>query len=485
MNQVYNAESAAKREQEIARLNNAGCVARKSGLLDVAYDLLRKALDMAPHNSVLNDNFGTVLFDMGDAKSALIRHWRAAAVDRNNSRAYENYLFVQQYVENDPIKIRHDAEWFDFEFCRGFEWPRHKNFAVPERRLRVGYVYVGGEHCQDRFLGVIGAHTYAIQAYKYPLSVCGQTTDQELASRIEADEIDVLVDCTMHMAGSRPLLWARKPAPVQIAWLAYPGTTGMRAMDYRISDWQMDPAGSDGCYTEKTLRVPNFWCGYDPASSVAIGLQPSSQHGCVTLGCLSNPGKITDDTLKLWAPIFKALPHAALVLPGRGQRAEAQMQTRLRQFGIEPANLRFFPFMRRDVYLNSWNWLDIALDTIPAGAHTTMLDALWMGVPMVSRVGSTAVGRGGASILGNLRRPWAVHSDAEFVEAVVTLAGDHEYRARERAALREDMQSSVLMDFKAGAKSLEDAYRIAWREWCADPARHDSGPSLRIDAGEG
>ena len=116
------------------------------------------------------------------------------------------------------------------------------------------------------------------------------------------DEIDILVDLNMHMANGRPLLFARKPAPVQIAWLAYPGTTGIAAIDYRLSDPRLDPDAFDRHYSERTLRLPDtFWC-YDAQNrNIDVNELPAIKNGHVTLGCFNNPCKLTDRALDLWA----------------------------------------------------------------------------------------------------------------------------------------------------------------------------------------
>ena len=136
-----------------------------------------------------------------------------------------------------------------------------------------------------------------------------QLDDAALAARIHHDGLDILIDLTMHMAGGRPGALARKPAPLQISWLAYPGTTGVQAVDYRISDPRLDPSGTESAYTERTLRLPDtFWC-YDPlAGEPAPSELPALANGYVTFGCLTQPCKHTDQALRLWAPRLSALP---------------------------------------------------------------------------------------------------------------------------------------------------------------------------------
>jgi protein O-GlcNAc transferase len=288
--------------------------------------------------------------------------------------------------------------------------------------------------------------------------------DAALAERIRADGIDILVDLAMHMADGRPLLFARKPAPVQVAWLAYPGTTGMEAIDWRITDPHLDPPAHDTHYREKSWRLPHtFWC-YDPLTAEPqVNALPAASAGYVTFGSLNNPCKLTAATLQLWARVFDRLPSARLVLLAPEGHARERIAQRLAEAGIEPARVRFLPFRPRDAYLRSYHEIDIGLDSLPYNGHTTTLDALWMGVPVVTRVGTTVAGRAGLSQLANLGlEALAADSDDGFTEIAVDLANDLPQLAALRAGLRARMERSPLMDGERFARSLETAYEGMW-----------------------
>lgn len=288
--------------------------------------------------------------------------------------------------------------------------------------------------------------------------------DSALCDTVRADRIDILVDLTMHMANGRPLLFARKPAPVQIAWLAYPGTTGIDAMDFRISDPRLDPVGVDHHYSERTLRLPDtFWC-YDPLADQSINVLPATERGHLTLGCLNNPCKVTDDALRLWSGVMREIPDARLRLlaPG-GRHGRQRLLRRLDLQGIASSRVELIEFKPRAQYLRSYLDIDLALDTFPYNGHTTSLDALWMGVPVLTRVGHTCVGRGGFSQLFHVDLlELAATSDAEFVRAAVALANDLPRLAALRRELRPRLEGSALMDGARFARSMEAAYRRAW-----------------------
>ena len=296
--------------------------------------------------------------------------------------------------------------------------------------------------------------------------------NEALAGLIERDRIDILVDLTMHMADGRPLLFARKPAPIQIAWLAYPGTTGIGAIDYRLSDPRLDPPGFDSHYSERTRRLPDsFWC-YDPLTDQPdVNELPALERGYVTFGCLNNPCKLTERTLQLWGLILRALPDSRLQLlsaPGRHRRI---LLDRLSAQGIHAGRVSFVPYRPRAEYLCSYHDIDIGLDTLPYNGHTTSLDSFWMGVPIVSRVAETCVGRATLSQLFHLGlQELAAETDVQFSAAAVALASDLPRLALLRRELRVRLQQSPLMDAGRFAKNIEDMYRQIWNEYRAAAA---------------
>jgi predicted O-linked N-acetylglucosamine transferase (SPINDLY family) len=358
------------------------------------------------------------------------------------------------------------------------------------RRLRIGYVSPDfRDHCQSLFTIPLLSHhdhskfeifcysnverpdqfTARITQYADQWRDIRALDDEAVCDLIRADEIDVLVDLTMHMAGGRPLVFARKPAPIQIAWLAYPGTTGISAIDYRLSDPRLDPPGFESHYTEKTIRLPDsFWC-YDPlAAEPAVNSLPALSRGHVTFGCLNNPCKLTDRTLRLWGRVMGELPDAELILMASPGQQRARLLGRLGEQGIGPERIGFLPYRPRGEYLRSYHQIDIGLDTFPYNGHTTSLDALWMGVPVVTRIGQTCVGRGGLSQLFQLNLlELAGETDDAFVAAAVALASDLPRLARLRQDLRPRLEGSPLMDAKRFAWNIEAVYRRVFEEYCA------------------
>jgi predicted O-linked N-acetylglucosamine transferase (SPINDLY family) len=247
----------------------------------------------------------------------------------------------------------------------------------------------------------------------------------------------------------------------------------MDAIDYRLSDPRLDPEGYDDHYTEKTLRLPDsFWC-YDPLTDVPdVNALPAAERGYLTLGCLNNPCKLTEHTLGLWGRAMGALPDARLKLMAPPGRHRQRLLARLAAHGVAAERVSFVGFRPRGEYLRSYHDIDFGLDTFPYNGHTTSLDALWMGVPTVTRVGATSVGRAGLSQLHTLDLlDLAAESDDAFVAAAAALGRDQPRLETLRRSLRGRIARSPLMDGARFAKNIESAFRRAWIAHCDSAAR--------------
>ena len=483
------------RPNYVVALNNAGCLLRTLGRLEEAEDMLRRALQVDPLHSAIHDNLGSVLKDGGELNEAIDCFRKALELDPSSAKTHSNLVYALSFqsLEAQPI-LAESLRWND-RFATGLEriCPHYRCDPSPLRRIRVGYVSPDfRDHCQTLFtIPLLSRHEHrefeifcyssAPRADEYTRRVARYAdgwrdvrplNDEELAGVIQADRIDILVDLSMHMANGRPMLFARKPAPIQIAWLAYPGTTGIGAMDFRLSDPRLDPAGFEGHYRERTLRLPDsFWC-YDPLTDQpTVNALPAADRGYVTFGCLNNPCKITAAALHLWAGVMREVPNSRLRLLAPPGRHRQRLLQRLASQGIEAGRTSFVPYQNRAEYLNSYHDIDLGLDTFPYNGHTTSLDSLWMGVPTISRVGETCVGRGGLSQLFQLGLvELAADTDLGFVRAAVGLASDLPRLAELRQQLRGRLEQSALMDGKRFAGNVEAVYRRIWQEFCGSIA---------------
>jgi protein O-GlcNAc transferase len=456
---------------------------------DEAIQSVQTALKHQPNLVKAHNNLASYYRAIGKLDEALSCYDRALQIDPENAPVASNRLFLLHFHRKfDSGMILKECQAWNERFANPLakEIRPHSNDRNPDRPLRVGFLSPDfRNHCQAFFMLPLlenldrkQCEIYCYSDVKDPDEVTQRLqkassvwrnivgmTDQAVAEGIRADGIDILIDLTMHMAGGRPLVFARKPAPVQATWLAYPGTTGLSAMDYRISDRYLDEDQSADAYSEKTIRLPNtFWC-YDPlAVGLGMGDLPALRSGHITFGCLNNFCKVNTQTLQLWGRVLKETPGSRFIMlvpPGRHRAEIAGI------LGIDSARLRFVHQQSRGDYLTTHRQIDIALDTLPYNGHTTSLDSYWMGVPVVTMVGNTIVGRAGWSQLNNLNMTeLAAFNEADFVRIAKSLAADLPALAQLRRDLRGRMEKSPLMDAPRFANQMMGAFRTIWREYC-------------------
>jgi len=289
-------------------------------------------------------------------------------------------------------------------------------------------------------------------------------TDSAVAAMIRQDAIDILVDLAGHTSGNRMTLLASRPAPVQITWLGYPDTTGLKTMDYRITDAIADPPGqTDQFHTEKLVRVPGGAWAYGATEAPEIGPLPATSNGFVTFGCFNNLPKVTPKALEIWAQILRRVPGSRLILKASGlssRMGREYVGGHLLRCGIEPDRFELLGWLPTTVsHLQLYNRIDIALDTFPYNGTTTTCEALWMGVPVITLCGSTHVSRVGAALLTHANSADWIAADVQgYVEIAANLASRLTELAGIRGKLRDRLKASALCDGKRLAKELEAVY---------------------------
>jgi len=281
-------------------------------------------------------------------------------------------------------------------------------------------------------------------------------SDDEAAEMIRADGIDILVELAGHMAANRLLVLARRPAPIQVQ-LGYAGTTGMTAVDYRITDWHSDPPGTEQYYTERLIRLPHCAWPYQPsADSRAVGALPALAAGHVTFGNLNKAVKISDGAAAVSGRVLAGVPGSRLVLLSPADNRG--LLEKMARHGIPPDRLELVPPRPRAEYLELFNRIDIALDPFPYTGDTTTCDGLWMGVPLVTLAGPSFVSRRGVCYLAGVGlSELAAQNDGEYVAKAIGLAGDLHHLAAIRASLRGLMSDSPITDGRGYTASLEAA----------------------------
>jgi predicted O-linked N-acetylglucosamine transferase (SPINDLY family) len=387
-----------------------------------------------------------------------------------------------------------------FEECRKwagqFEAPLAKeirpwaNDRSPGRRLRIGYVSADlhGQHPIGRIIApVLASHDkqrFEIFCYwvgnrtdettgKIKSSVAawreaGRVSEVQLAAMIRQDHIDVLVDLSLHTLGNRLLVFARRPAPVQVTWLGYPGTTGLGSMQYRLTDSIIDtPNDGDGPYSEKSIWLPHcFWPYAPPVEDMELNSSPVAGAGFVTFGCFSHFSKITRPTIAVWIEVMQRVQGSRMIILAPQGEHRVRLLERFTSAGISAERVELVEPAPLRQYMGYYHRVDLCLDSMPYCGHTTTCDALWMGVPTVTVGGETAVARGGASILSNVGlNEWIADSPRQYVEIAAAMAADPGRLPRLRTELRDRFRNSPLMNWKQFAADLESAYRLMWQNW--------------------
>jgi protein O-GlcNAc transferase len=473
--------------------NNLGYVlARQDHLSDAAH-LYRKAIDLDARYAEPHTNLGNLLKDRGELDAAIASYRRAIELRPDLSELHSNLLLTLHYhLDYSPAALEREHRAWAERHVAPLKPARrpHDNRREPDRRLRVGYVSPDlREHPVARFvLPLFSAHDRRqFEVFTYsdvtrPDAVTGlirehvdrwrdvaTLEDQKLAELVREDGIDILVDLAAHSAHNRLLAFARKPAPVQITYLAYCSTTGVDAIDYRVIDRFLDSPEQASHYIETSLYLPHcYWCYSAPPLPDSACPSSERRAGAPTFGCLNNFAKITDYTLGLWGRLLNRVPEARLLVYARADAHRDRVRTALRQAGVEEARLEFVGLQPLADYLETYRRIDVALDPHPYGGATTTCDALWMGVPVVSLAGRTAVSRAGSTLLSHVGLGQLVAENGEqYIELATALLRDADRLRTLRNELRARMEASPLMNAPQFARGLEAAFRTAWRAWCA------------------
>lgn len=464
-------------------------------------EALRRRADYAP----AHDNLGRLYRAQGRIEEA-VTSYRAALALQPRPGTHSNLLLALNYLAGVfPQEVFSEHQ----RWAALYAEPLTKSAVRPEgdpregRRLRVGYVSPDFSHHAVAYFfePVLKAHdrsAFEIFCYSNVLAADAVTDrlraraehwrdiapldDEQAAGLIRSDRLDLLVDLAGHTARNRLLVFARRPAPIQITWIGYPNTTGLTAMDFRLTDAVSDPVGkTESLYTENLVRLPGPFSVYQPpADAPPVGplpafapaksnMNPAADEalgapGPVTFGCFNNFAKVTPETIALWSRVLAAVPGSRLFLKSRGLD-DVDTANRIREsfqrHGVEAERVVLDGReLSVPAHLALYHRIDIALDTFPYNGTTTTCEALWMGVPVITLAGETHVARVGASLLTHLGSPeWFAATPDDYLAKAIALAGDLPRLATIRAGLRERMRASPLCDAAGFTRNLEEAYR--------------------------
>ena len=489
---AYRASLAQQPDLAVAHYNLGNLLKRQGRLVEAAA-AYHAAIRSQPGNADALHNLSSILREEGKIEEAISTARAAVAMDPQNSLRQSNLLYTLQFhpgLTEEEIAGEH-ALWNEHVSAplRAARLP-HGNDPGRDRRLRVGFVSPDFyQHAVSFFLVPLfeALDRTQVEVCCYSDVRGGDATTERLrkaadrwcdsrrlsatglAERIRRDAIDILIDLTMHTRSNRLETFAHKPAPVQVSWLAYPGSTGLETMDYRLTDAFLEPPGVEArAVGERPWRLPDSWCCYEPHPDFPeIGPLPSARAGHVTFGSINKFARVNDAVLGGWALLLTEVPDSHLLLLCPDGDCRDRVGRFFAERGVAGARLEWVEFLPWDQYVQLFGRIDLALDPFPGNGMTTTLHSLWMGVPVVLLAGETPLARAGESLLSTAGLPELVATSVdEYVQIAAALARDRARLESLRATLRGRLRESPLLDAPRFARNLEVAFRGMWRRWC-------------------
>jgi predicted O-linked N-acetylglucosamine transferase (SPINDLY family) len=493
--------------------SNLGVVYAGKLKFDDAIIAYQNAIRAKANHGEANFNLALILMDQGRIEEARKGYEHSLSLMPDSSDLESSRLFL---LECDPsikpaeLFQAHDR-WNNKYGKRLNKIEKHANNREPDRRLRVGYVSSDVRtHPVMTFAEVLFADSAPerIETFCYSNTSTQDATtaeiknlpiqwreitslsDEDADRLIRADKIDILVDLNGHTGDNRLTLFARKPAPVQVTYLGYPDTTGLSAIDYRLTDAYADPPGrTERFHSEELVRLPSTFLCLRPREAPAIKWSPS---GRITFGSFNVLRKVNQAVVRQWSEILRSVPDSRLLLKSTAAHSEVCRRRFIDLFashGITSDQLVFRSWATTyREHLQLYNEIDIALDPFPYNGTTTTCEALWMGVPTVVLAGESHRGRVGVSILSNVGIPELIaDTNEQYVKIAVDLANDLPRLGRLRGSLRDQMRRSPLLDRARFVINVEIAFREMWQRWCRtvdeiEVAHPSPSPNIREKA---
>ncbi|HIJ88369.1 MAG TPA: tetratricopeptide repeat protein [Desulfuromonadales bacterium] len=465
---------------------------------DNALIALGNALAIEPKNVLALNNLGRAFKMMGRPEEATLWYLRALEIAPRDVGIIGNYLFALNYcadlspefVAQEHFRLAPSAHRIDFDAT-----------PVPLQRkesgkLRIGYV--SGDfytHSVAYFVEPILIHhdydTFSVVCYSLG-TTSDATTDRikdlpclwrdmvgaapdALAYQIREDRIDILVDLAGYTADNRIGAFASCPAPLQVSWIGYPNTSGLPQIDYFLTDSVCAPPGmTDHLFSERLWRLPRIFCCYlPPMEFPTVVPSPYLVNNFVTFGSFNNFGKVTPQQIILWARILRAVPGSRLYLKSMSLGDRSVKESVLAQFdaeGVDGDRIDMRTVTTTPLeHLHEYSRVDIALDTYPYHGTTTTCEALWMGIPVISRAGVTHASRVGVSLLQHVGCADCIAVNAEdYVVRAVALAQEPARLTALRTQLRGMMASSALMDVAGVTIEVEAAFVAMYELKCRE-----------------
>jgi predicted O-linked N-acetylglucosamine transferase (SPINDLY family) len=500
-----NPQKSFETHQKVIKINpdhsrsliNLGSYFGKAGKFKESIICFKRASELSPTDPAIFHNCGNIFKEMSLLSEAVQYYRKALELQPNMEGTASTLCYLSNFMNGSTFKSIYEShkKWGDkFANYHKSAWPKHTNPPDQQRKIRVAFI---SEDFRKHTVGVyllpvfekldssIFKICYSLKVYQDDITArfdksadmfvnCSNMSVIELKNRIMQDEVDVVFDLSGHTSGNRLSVLALKPAPIQMTWLGYAGTIGMDAIDYKISSHMSVPTGADRYYVEKVLRFPSdmpHQC-FLPLDTVDITGLPYDRNGYITFGSVSSPAKLNQPLLKVWSNILHSIPNSRLLLKAGTLVSEYLQDIILKRLGMEAEKDRviFQGFSPHSECLKVYNDIDIALDPWPFSGCTTTCEALWMGVPVVTKPGETEASRHSVSFISSLGDcvDLIAVNEAQYCDIACSLASNIDRLRSLRQNLRGKLLSSPISDASRFGAELSKLMRSAWVTWCKE-----------------
>jgi protein O-GlcNAc transferase len=478
---------------------NLGLAYYKNNDFSHSKAVYQKASLSAPKHAKAKYGIAGVLEAEGLLHEAMDTYEQVLLLDPTHIQTLSNLIFIHHYLPKFDFE-RHNDLLRRFRVASG-NVKAHKQPLKAHYPLRIGFVSADlFEHPVGYFLDStieqlsldpslreqVTLVAYANQSIndKYTQKLrnrfdlwrrVNEWTDDVLIEQIKKDQIDILIDLSGHTKGGRLTLFAKKPAPVQVSWIGYWGSTGLSSIDYVLADPVSVPANEEHWFVEKIWRFPSLrYCFSIPPAAPEVSTSPCIQNQYIIFGCYQNLVKINDEVLQRWAEILSACPNARLRIQSRGFgnfETQSQLTDRMARVGLDITRVDLLEGASIEEYFASYSEVDILLDTFPFPGGTTTAQALWMGVPTLTLAKAGMLGRQGEALMVSAGlSDWVAYSEEEYVRKAISWGNadpiQRQVLVKLRAGMREQVKESPVFNATQFAGDFVDAMYGMWREKC-------------------
>ncbi len=474
---------------------NLGGAYLQTQQLSQALAAYTKAIEIEPNNFRNHTNLGAALLRMGRQQGAITSFQEALKLNPNDAPTRSNLIMVSSYITSDAKALRLLSDEWEQVHCHPLRKfiKSHANRGNPEKRLRIGFVSADFRNHAAAFWiepmlsnfkhddvevfcyssnAVVDSTTERFRSYADQWVESADVSDEALAERIRRDSIDILVDLSSHTEGNRLLVFARQPAPIQVSWFGFPISTGLKSIQYRITDTAIDPPGKTASfYSEKLVPLSRFYAAYRPdPTAPPIDAGPAIRNNFITFASVNSLAKIAPSTLELWADILRSLQNSRLIIQAAGLEDADLANQVCRIFaerGVTADRLSLRGWTPMSGFLLLGQEADIALDPFPFNGGVTTCHTLWMGLPVITLCGQSAASRVGLSILSHLGlADLAANNTEDYKMIALALANDRARLAMLRDSMRSRLEATGLLDGASLCLEVRTAFRNMWRTWC-------------------